>query len=122
MPTDKDHRMSLDIFLNKLNEEPETVTFENTMAIIEKHYEFKETAFSNGESQNSAGENNGSCKIFSFGYLNGLTEDQTLHCFGNYYRKDVLNNPEGKDHQNIRNFINQGWQGVKFEDEALILK
>ncbi len=114
--------MSLDVFLNKLNMKPETVTFENTMDIIKKHYEFKETAFSNGGMQNKAGQNNGSCKIFAFGQLNNLTEDQTLHCFGNYYREDVLENPDEKNHQNIRSFIKQGWQGINFDGNALILK
>jgi len=114
--------MSIDAFLNKLNMKPETVTFDDTIAIIEKYYEFKETAFSNGETQNLAGENNGSCKIFAFGYLNNLNKDQTLHCFGNFYREDVLNNLNGDDHQNIRNFIKQGWQGVNFDGNALILK
>ena len=101
---------------------PEAVTFENTMDIIEKHYDFKETAFLNGEMQNKAGQNNGSCKIFAFGQHNNLTENQTLHCFGNYYREDVLENPRGNDHQNIRNFMEKGWQGINFDGEALIIK
>ena len=48
--------------------------------------------------------------------------EQTLYLFGDYYRKDVLENPEGTDHQNIRNFITSGWGGIKFEGTALIEK
>lgn len=114
--------MSLSTFIDLLEKEPETVTFENTMTIIEKNYSFKETLFTNGDIKNNAGHNNGSCKIFAFGKVNNLTESQTLHCFGDYYRKDVVGNPEGDDHHNIRNFIKQGWQGVRFENEALVLK
>jgi|TARA_R110000822_G_scaffold59736_28_gene149115 hypothetical protein len=115
-------RMSLADFLEKLKTTPETVTFDNTIAVIEENYIFSETAFTNGETKNAAGQNNGSCKIFSFCHLNGLTESQTLPCFGDYYRTDVLKNPDSDDHQNIRQFIKQGWQGISFDGSALILK
>jgi hypothetical protein len=51
------------------------------------------------------GENEGSCKIFSFARLTGLTNEpieSTLALFGEYYQKDVLGNPNGSDHLNIR--------------------
>jgi hypothetical protein len=32
---------------------------------------------------------------------------------------DVLKNPNGTDHQNIRNFIEFGWDGISFDGEAL---
>jgi hypothetical protein len=54
--------------------------------------------------------------------LNNLNQEQTLACFGDYYREDVLKNPEGNDHGNIRNFMNTGWNGIKFEDQALQVK
>ena len=57
------------------------------------------------------GENSGSCKIFAFAQLHHLDEASTLACFGAYYRDDVLKHPQGSDHQNIRQFINTGWQG-----------
>jgi hypothetical protein len=31
----------------------------------------------------------------------------------------VLKNPDGTDHQNIRNFMKHGWDGVRFEGEPL---
>ena len=109
-------------FLEKLNTTPEAVTFDNTMAVIEENYRFNETAFTNGGTRNAAGQNSGSCKIFAFGHINDLTEAQTLQCFGDYYRTDVLGNPDGNDHQNIRNFIQHGWQGVNFDGNALVLR
>ena len=114
--------MSLIEFLEKLNTFPETVTFDNTIAVIEENYHFNEAAFTNGETSNAAGQNNGSCKIFAFGHINDLTEAQTLQCFGDYYRIVVLENPGGDDHQNIRNFIQHGWQGISFEGSALVLR
>ena len=114
--------MPINKFLEKLSLSPESVSFEDTMVAIEQSYQFTETGFSNGEVINAAGENNGSCKILSFGRLNQLTEAQTLHCFGDFYRQDVLGNPDGDDHQNIRTFIKQGWQAVRFDGEALVSK
>ena len=114
--------MLLSAFLEKVITAPETSSFDETIPVIENNYSFKETAFTNGEARNEAGQNNGSCKIFAFGHLNNLTEEQTLNCFGDYYRHDVLGNPDGDDHQNIRNFIKQGWPGVSFDGEALVLK
>ena len=111
--------MQITAFLEKLNTQTESITFADTMAVIEANYEFTPTAFSNGDTENAADTNNGSCKIFAFGLLNNLDQAHTLACFGDYYRKDVLGNPEGSDHQNIRNFIKSGWAGIEFSGEAL---
>lgn len=107
--------MTLESFLKKLADAPESVTFDDTMAVVGTAYEFTPTAFTNGNIHNAAGQNSGSCKLFAFGLLHGLTEAQTLACFGAYYREDVLQHPEGNDHQNIRNFMQSGWSGVRFE-------
>lgn len=114
--------MPLATFLEKLIDTPSSISFDETMAVIEENYQFRETAFTNGGTHNAAGQNNGSCKVFAFGLLHQLTEEQTLQCFGDYYRQDVIGNPEGDDHQNIRNFIESGWSGIVFEGDALILK
>lgn len=114
--------MELDTFLQRLNEAPEDIAFSDTMALIDALYAFTPAAFRNGPLLNEAGQNNGSCKLFSFARLHGLTQGQTLHCFGDYYRKDVLGNPEGADHQNIRNFIKTGWGGISFDGYALTPK
>lgn len=114
--------MELHTFMDKLLASPEKINFEDTMAVIEANYQFTETAFTNGELKNAHGENSGSCKLFAFAQKQSLSEQQTLACFGQYYRDDVLANPEGENHQNIRNFIKTGWQGICFDGDALQLK
>lgn len=111
--------MDLNDFLQRLNEAPLDIEFEDTIAVIEACYAFTPTAFRNGELHNAAGQNNGSCKILAFGRAHELSVAQTLACFGRYYREDVLGRPDGDDHQNIRNFIKTGWQGVEFDGQAL---
>lgn len=114
--------MGITSFLKQLESKPESISFQDTIAVIEANYTFIPTAFSNGNQMNKAGDNNGSCKIFAFAKLNQLNQLQTLACFGSYYYQDVLQNPEASDHQNIRNFMEYGWEGIQFEDEALIAK
>ena len=111
--------MPLAAYLAKVKTTPQALEFSALMEVIEGHYAFTPTAFSNGRVVNEAAQNQGSCKLFAFAKLNGLSEAQTLACFGRYYREDVLQNPEGEDHQNIRNFIVHGWDGIAFEGEAL---
>ena len=111
--------MELNRFLQQLNDAPDSIAFNDTIATIDSLYDFAPTAFTNGGLANEAGQNNGSCKLFSFALLHNLSPQQTLHCFGDYYRKDVLGNPDGTDHQNIRNFMKTGWAGIRFEGEAL---
>ncbi|NVD08048.1 type III effector [Vibrio sp. JPW-9-11-11] len=114
--------MELAKFLESLSTSPDSIQFEDTMAVIDANYDFTPTAFVNGKTLNDANQNNGSCKIFAFGQLNQLDVPSTLACFGQFYREDVLGNPDGQDHANIRNFISFGWQGVKFEGDALATK
>lgn len=100
----------------------QVVDFQETMSIIAGHYGYQPTEFSNGLVEpliNEAGRNEGSCKIFAFAKLHQLTQEQTLSLFGDYYRKDVLGNPDGSDHQNIRHFMRDGWEGIVFAGEAL---
>jgi len=114
--------MQLDDFLNQLKNEPKSISFTDTIATIDANYHFTPTAFKNASLKNAPDQNNGSCKIFAFGLLNRLTETQTLNCFGDYYRKDVLENLHGDDHQNIRNFMKKGWQGITFDGQPLAAK
>lgn len=111
--------MALPDFLQRLRTTPDQIEFADTIAAIEGAYDYAPTAFRNGELHNAAGQNAGSCKIFAFAGLQGLSEAETLACFGRYYREDVLQHPEASDHQNIRNFMRSGWRGVSFEGEAL---
>lgn len=101
---------------------PQTINFKDVIQFIDENYDFIPAKFTNGYIENNAGENNGSCKIFSFAKLNQLSKEETLALFGDFYRIDVLKNPQGTDHQNIRNFIEFGWNGILFEKEALKLK
>ena len=110
------------MLLDQLKKQPETIQFEDVIAYIDEHYNFTPTAFKNGNVMNEANQNNGSCKIFSFAKLQKLNTEETLALFGDFYRKDVLENPEGDDHQNIRNFIKFGWEAIEFYSEALSLK
>ncbi|MFN1217725.1 HopJ type III effector protein [Chryseobacterium kwangjuense] len=98
---------------------PETIQFKDVIAYIDKQYDFTPVSFKNGNTVNEAGQNNGSCKVFSFAKLQNLSKEQVLPLFGEFYREDVLKNPEGTDHQNIRNFMEYGWEGISFEGEAL---
>ena len=114
--------MSITPFLEKLKQAPKTITFPETIAVIEENYDFTPTAFYNGGQHNAAGENSGSCKLFAFAKLQNLSQAETLACFGAYYFEEVLGDPEGANHQNIRNFMKTGWDGIQFVGETLTLK
>lgn len=109
-------------FLLQITNNPENNSFENTIKIIDQNYDFTPCEFKNGDLLNIENQNNGSCKIFAFARLQNLTEQQTLHCFGDYYRVDVLESPEKTDHQNIRNFMVTGWSGISFDSNPLTEK
>jgi len=113
--------MKITDFIAQLRTKPTSITFKDTMSCIEENYAFTETAFQNGKTHNKAGENSGSCKLFAFAQLNEFSQDETLACFGDYYRKDVLEHPEGTNHANIRNFMKFGWEGISFDGQALSL-
>lgn len=108
--------------LKTLSEEPGKVNYDDVIEAIDDFYEFTPTGFSNGEKVNKAGLNSGSCKIFSFAKLHKLTEEQTLNCFGDFYRHDVLQYPRNADHDNIRRFMQTGWAGIDFDGTALTAK
>lgn len=107
------------MILNKLKTAPDKIDFKEVIAFIDEQYDFTPTKFTNGNVTNEANENNGSCKVFGFAKLNHLSKEETLALFGAFYREDVLNNPNGNDHQNIRNFMKFGWDGISFEGEVL---
>jgi len=108
--------------LEQLTSDPESVEFEQVMAVIADEYVHTPSAFANGDQVNSDEQNQGSCKILGFARLNSLSESETLYCFGRYYREDVLLHPDGSDHGNIRAFMRTGWSGVELPEQALIRK
>jgi len=114
--------MELEFFLNRLESQPETIEFPDVIALINRLYTYVPTGFRNHELINEAGQNTGSCKLFAFARLHDLTEDQTLACFGAYYRADVLKTPDGSSHPNIRQFMQTGWNSIEFEGVPLRAK
>ena len=113
--------MNFEQFMVKLKTSPQELLFEEIMTLINLMYDFTETAFVNGDVNNDAGENSGSCRLFAFALLTHLNEEETLYCFGQYYR-DVVATPEGDSHQNIRQFMKTGWSKISFSKPALVLK
>ena len=115
--------MTIDELIEKISTDPESIDFTDVINLIDDTYHYTPTRFHNGTDSkaviNEAGTNEGSCKIFAFGKLNNLSEKQTLTCFGEYYREDVLGHPENDNHANIRNFMMHGWEEIEFEGEAL---
>jgi len=114
--------MELEFFLNRLETQPQTIEFPDVVVLIYRLYSYVPTGFRNHNLINEAGQNTGSCKLFAFARLHDLTEAQTLACFGAYYRADVMKNPEGDSHPNIRQFMETGWEGIEFEGVPLRAK
>lgn len=108
-----------DELLDLLEQNPQQIQFDDIIALIDREYDFTPTGFTNGDVYNQPGENSGSCKLISWAKIQGLNEQQTLACFGAYYRDDVLKEPDGTSHQNIRQFMQHGWSGIHFDAEAL---
>ncbi|PZF74323.1 HopJ type III effector protein [Taibaiella soli] len=98
-----------------------TLSFKEVVAFIERYYQHQPTAFKNGDAFNEANQNQGSAKVFSFAQINNLSEEDTLFLFAEHY-KAVLDTPDGTDHQNIRQFMKHGWNGIQFHGEALTIK
>lgn len=109
----------LNTLLNSLKQG--SVAFKDVIAFIETYYRHQPTAFKNGDAYNEATQNQGSAKVFSFAQLNNLNKEDTLYLFAEHYQA-VLDTPEAADHQNIRQFMAQGWPGVVFEGQALTAK
>jgi hypothetical protein len=115
--------MTEEQLIYKINQQLHTIEFTDVIGVIDACYDYQPTLFTNGDLINNIvnqpGENKGSCKIFAFAMLHHLSVEQTLHCFGKYYRQDVLKHPESGSHANIRQFMRTGWQGINYQDNAL---
>lgn len=111
--------IALELFRNQLLTTPETIELPDTIALINSLYIFTPTAFRNGILVNEAGENSGSCRLFAFARLHDFDVKQTLACFGAFYRTDVLRNPSGDNHPNIRQFMLTQWEGIEFDGVPL---
>jgi hypothetical protein len=109
----------LTILLEKLKSN--SLPFKEVIAFIDTYYNHQPTGFKNGALHNDANQNQGSAKIFTFAQLNKLNKADTLYLFAEHYQA-VLKTPDGADHQNIRQFMIHGWEGIIFEGEALNTK
>ena len=96
----------------------ELLPFSDIIAYIESRYAVQPRGFKNGDQFNEPTQNQGSAKVLYFGKLNDLSQADTLLLFAEHYRA-VLATPEGTDHQNIRQFQQHGWKGVRFEGPVL---
>lgn len=118
--------MTVAQLLARIRRAPERVEFDEVMGTINAYYHYTPVRFTNGPPGdrvvNEAGSNEGSCKLFAFARINRLDASQTLACFGRYYREDVLLNPQGTDHTNIRTFIRHGWDHLRHDAPALTLQ
>jgi len=114
--------MTIEEFLDKVKQGGR-VSFQETMKAIEANFIYTPMQFANGLGDgrvvNPAGKNEGSCKIFALGKRYGLSKEETLALFGELYRRDVLEHPDGADHSNIRTFMRGGWDGIEYEAEPL---
>ena len=118
--------MNLSELITLIKNKPENVEFDTVIETINNSYHYTPSEFTNGKSPdivfNDAGTNEGSCKILAFAKLNNLTKQQTLACFGKYYRDDVVKYPGGTDHGNIRALMEHSLDTVNFDKTVLVLK
>lgn len=107
--------------LSALHDNADTLAFADVISVIDNGYVYEPTAFSNGSVENDAGQNGGSCKVFSFALRHQLSADDAVKLFAEHYRK-VVSSPNDTDHANIRAFLQSGWEGIRFNGEALTAK
>ena len=97
------------------------LNFSQVLDYIDEHYNYRPTAFANGEIHNEPGENKGSANVFGFALHNRLSQNDTLKLFAEHYDA-VKADPKGTNHANIRNFSFFGWQGFLMQLNCLIPK
>ncbi|MCG2616732.1 HopJ type III effector protein [Terrimonas sp. NA20] len=109
----------LALLLNELRND--SSSFKEVIEFIETYYQHQPTAFRNTDAYNEATQNQGSAKVFAFAELNNMSKEDTLYLFAEHYQA-VLKSPIGNDHQNIRQFMINGWPGIAFEGRPLVAK
>ncbi|MDN3638592.1 HopJ type III effector protein [Simiduia curdlanivorans] len=114
--------MNLEHFSNKLIASPADIEFSAVMSLIEQHFDYQPSGFDNAGLRSEAGQNEGSCKIFALAQHLKLSDQACLACFGDFYRIDVLQNPDGHDHGNIRQLLKTGLAQISFDHFPLRLK
>jgi len=114
-------RMNTQQFIEHLKLESE-LKFSDFLDLIDRDYHFTDIAFENGSIFNSKDENQGSAKVFCFGYMHSLSEQETLKCFAEHYQSVLESIEDRHSHLNIRSFIENGWQGLVIDFDALTTK
>jgi hypothetical protein len=89
-----------------------TTTFAEVLTFIDTQYQHVPTAFKNGAVYNDETQNQGSAKVFAFARQNDLPAEDTLTLFAEHYQA-ILADPNGVNHQNIRQFMAHGWAGIE---------
>ncbi|GMI13886.1 hypothetical protein TrVE_jg13406 [Triparma verrucosa] len=110
-----------ELFLQNYEMDPKGFKFEEFIEMINGCYETGLIEWKNGSITNAEGENEGSAHVLSFAALAGLDKEKTLGLWAQYYQ-DVLDTPGGDDHGNIRNFMENGWEGVDFYNGISLTK
>lgn len=109
--------------LSHLARNPDDIEVSRVLAVIEAHYAHTPTRFCIGEGDlavdNPSDKNQVACRILAFARRHNLDVASTLACFGHYYRDEVVADPQGTRHANIRAFMQHGWSGVHFHGDAL---
>ena len=100
-----------EVFNANVEMDPDNLDFAELIDVIETNYEVGLIEFKNGDIVNKAGENEGSAKLLSYAALCDFDKETTLKLWGQYY-KEVLADPDGDSHKNIRNFMKTGWEGT----------
>ena len=98
------------------------MNFSDLTNLIDQEYEFLNVAFKNNDLINSKEENQGSAKVFCFGLMHSLSEEDTIRCFGEHYQSVIDEPKNNNSHLNIRSFRSNGWKGVLINQNALKLK
>mmetsp|Transcript_29928 Transcript_29928/g.62989 ORF Transcript_29928/g.62989 Transcript_29928/m.62989 type:complete len:213 (+) Transcript_29928:56-694(+) len=109
------------LFNANLEMSGDDLMFEEFITLCDEQYESGLIEFKNGDIVNMPGENEGSAKVLSYAALADFDKEMTLKLWGQFYR-DVLATPDGTDHQNIRNFMKYGWEGVDFYNGIALTK
>lgn len=110
-----------EVFNANMEMDADSITFEEVMEMINANFETGLIEFKNGDIVNKQGENAGSAAVLSYGALAGFDKETTLKLWGQYYR-EVLDDPDGDSHQNIRNFMKFGWDGTYLADRLSVSK
>ncbi|WP_336367157.1 HopJ type III effector protein [Marinobacter sp. C2H3] len=92
--------------------------FQDTLALIDRYFDYQPAGFHNGPIYNAAGDNAGSCRVLALGQHCNLNDTDTLRLFAEHHQQ-VLGDPTGDSHANIRQFMATGWSGVRFDQPPL---